>query len=152
MATVRKIKVLSTLGTSGTIETNVTTLGQLKPLLADREINYSGMKMMVGATRNELNLDEAVLPEGDFKLYLMPAKTKSGADASYTANQISDAFSSLASLFETFANDLEESDSSAARAVKEDPDMADLRRVASGQSSVVEDIDYDEEMDDDDSW
>ena len=76
----RKIKIYTTAGMPGTIETNVTTLGALKPLLSQREINYDGMKMLVGETKNELSVDEATLPEGDFKLYLMPAKTKSGVD------------------------------------------------------------------------
>lgn len=76
----RKIKIYTTAGMPGIIETNVSTLGQLKPLLSQREINYSDMKMLVGETKNELSVDEATLPEGDFKLYLMPAKTKSGID------------------------------------------------------------------------
>ena len=76
----RKIKIYTTAGIPGTIETNVSTLGELKPLLRQREINYDGMKMLVGETKNELSIDEATLPTGDFKLYLMPAKTKSGVD------------------------------------------------------------------------
>ena len=76
----RKIKIYTTAGMPGTIETNVSTLGELKPLLRQREVNYDGMKMLVGETKNELSQDEAILPEGDFKLYLMPAKTKSGVD------------------------------------------------------------------------
>ena len=76
----RKIKIYTTAGMPGTIETNVSTLGELKPLLRQREINYDGMKMLVGETKNELSVDEAVLPTEDFKLYLMPAKTKSGID------------------------------------------------------------------------
>ena len=76
----RKIKIYTTNGMPGTIETNVSTLGELKPLLRQREVNYDGMKMLVGETKNELSQDEAILPEGDFKLYLMPAKTKSGVD------------------------------------------------------------------------
>ena len=76
----RKIKIYTTAGVPGTIETNVSTLGELKPLLRQREINYDGMKMLVGETKNELSVDEATLPTGDFKLYLMPAKTKSGVD------------------------------------------------------------------------
>ena len=76
----RKIKIYTTAGIPGTIETNVSTLGELKPLLRQREINYNGMKMLVGETKNELSVDEATLPTGDFKLYLMPAKTKSGVD------------------------------------------------------------------------
>ena len=76
----RKIKIYTTNGMPGTIETNVSTLGELKPILRQREVNYDGMKLLVGETRNELSIDEAILPEGDFKLYLMPAKTKSGVD------------------------------------------------------------------------
>ena len=76
----RKIKIYTTAGMPGTIETNISTLGELKPLLRQREINYDGMKMLVGETKNELSVDEATLPEGDFKLYLMSAKTKSGVD------------------------------------------------------------------------
>ena len=76
----RKIKIYTTNGMPGTIETNVSTLEELKPILRQREVNYDGMKLLVGETKNELSQDEAILPEGDFKLYLMPAKTKSGVD------------------------------------------------------------------------
>ena len=76
----RKIKIYTTNGMPGTIETNVSTLEELKPILRQREVNYEGMKLLIGETKNELSQDEAVLPEGDFKLYLMPAKTKSGVD------------------------------------------------------------------------
>ena len=78
----RKIKIYSTVGVSGTIETDVRTLGELKPILRQREIDYTGMKMLVGETRNELSVDEALLPEIDFKLYLMPVTTKSGSMSS----------------------------------------------------------------------
>jgi hypothetical protein len=74
----RKIKIVTLNGISGTIETNVSTLAELKPLLRQREINYDGMKLLVGETKNELSEDVALLPEGDFKLYLTPSKTKSG--------------------------------------------------------------------------
>ena len=74
----RKIKIVTLNGISGTIETNVATLGELKPILRQREINYDGMKLLVGETKNELSEDVAILPEGDFKLYITPSKTKSG--------------------------------------------------------------------------
>lgn len=77
---IRKIKIYTTNGMPGTIDTNATTLAGIKPLLRERNINFEGMKMLVGETKNELSMDESVLPEGDFKLYLMPAKTKSGVD------------------------------------------------------------------------
>jgi hypothetical protein len=131
----RKIKVLSTVGASGTIETNVTTVAELKPLLRQREINYQGMKMMVGETRNELNLDEAQLPEGDFKLYLMPAKTKSGSVEGVLA-QISNSLNELADLFEALGDELTGSEDALIKnSCTNDPDMDDLRRLASGQSS-----------------
>ena len=77
---IRKIKIYTTNGMPGTIDTNATTLAGIKPLLRERNINFEGMKMLVGETKNELSMDESVLPEGNFKLYLMPAKTKSGVD------------------------------------------------------------------------
>jgi len=74
----RRIKIITTNGISGTIETNVSNLGELKPLLRQRDINYEGMKLLIGETKNELSEDVALLPENDFKLYMVPAKTKSG--------------------------------------------------------------------------
>lgn len=134
----RKIKVLSTVGVSGTIDTNVSTLGELKPLLNQRDINYSGMKMMVGETRNELSLNEAQLPEGDFKLYLMPAKTKSGS-ASSIASRIADHYETLAELFEQLSDELESSNGPSVvyteKTTSMDPDVEDLKRVAGGESS-----------------
>lgn len=98
----RKIKLYSSLGVSGTIETNVTTLGQLKPLLRDREIDSEGLAFLVGETKNELTMDDSILPEGDFKLYLLPKKTKSGNSNKFARlaslfEDISDIFSELAS-------------------------------------------------------
>ena len=136
MAT-RRIKVLSTVGVSGTIETNVTNLGELKPLLRNQNINFDGMKMMVGETRNELSLDEAALPEGDFKLYLMPAKTKSGANASYTMNEIADLFSQLSAKFEALADISEDTGSKIATQLV-DEDVRDLQRLAQGRTSTQE--------------
>ena len=76
----RQIKIYTTVGTGGTIDTNARTLGELKPLLMEQGINFDNMKLVVGETKAELSLDEALLPESNFKIYLMPAKTKSGAD------------------------------------------------------------------------
>lgn len=103
---IRTVKVYSTVGASGAIETNVTTLGELKPLLAQKGIDYSGMKMLVGETRNELSVDEATLPEGDFKLYLMPKKTKSGGNARIADlfDTLSDTYASLSAEFESLAD------------------------------------------------
>lgn len=103
----RKIKIYSTVGVSGTIETDVRTLGELKPILRQREINYDGMKMLVGETRNELSVDEAVLPEVDFKLYLMPEKTKSGSVVS-KLERLAEIFGEAQEICEDLANEIEE--------------------------------------------
>lgn len=85
----RTVKIYSTLGAGGSIETNAVTLGDLLPILGEREINTSGMKLLVGETKNELSMPESVLPEGDFKLYLVPSKTKSGGvDLEEMAEQV----------------------------------------------------------------
>ena len=76
----RTIKIFTTNGVGGTVDTNARTLADLKPVLMERNISTSGMKMLVGETKNELSEDAAILPEGAFKLYLMPNKTKSGVD------------------------------------------------------------------------
>lgn len=136
----RKIKIYSTVGVSGTIETDVRTLAELKPLLRQREINYDGMKLLVGDTRNELSIDEAQLPETDFKLYLMPEKTKSGNRGSILET-ISGLFSDLSDAFQDLANVEDEesptqaySSSSATKAVTfEDMEaMEDIKRLNSG--------------------
>lgn len=133
----RKIKVLSTVGISGTIETNVETLGELKPLLEQKDINYDGMKMMVGETRNELSMDEATLPTGDFKLYLMPSKTKSGGfNTEDTLDKISDLFASLSEEFSDLAIQMSTKDmdrsakSEDALSAEDRAAMEDLRRIS----------------------
>lgn len=129
MAT-RKIKVVSTVGVSGVLETDVTTVGELKPLLMDRGINFSGMKMMVGETRNELSVDEAVLPEGDFKLYLMPEKTKSGGSLGGFADRLR----AKAEELDALADELDEHvcSNGACLTSEDDADVAEARAIANG--------------------
>lgn len=124
----RKIKVVSTVGVSGVIETNVSTLGELKPLLRQREIDYGGMKMMVGETRNELNLDDAVLPEGDFKLYLMPSKTKSGNRQAII--ELENCKEDLSKLYSKIGNTIATLRRAPSPTVKVDSDVEDLKRLA----------------------
>lgn len=76
-----KVTVYSTSGKNNvTIETNATTFGQLKPTLVEHGFNLSGMKAVVGETKVTLEADGVILPTEDFKLFLMPVKTKSGVD------------------------------------------------------------------------
>lgn len=78
----RTIKIYSTsLGNaSKEINTEVTSFGELQNVLRDNDIDFStsSMKAIVGETRVTLESREAVLPTGNFSLFLLPRKTKSG--------------------------------------------------------------------------
>jgi|SRR6187402_158720 len=134
----RKIKIYSTVGVSGSIDTNVRTLGELKPLLRQREIDYSGMKLLVGETRNELNVDDAVLPEGDFKLYLMPQKTKSGNGAKFA--RLNELIGEFQEIVEGLEEDFDNQDSSYSApkasytSYEDEQALADIRALAAGGS------------------
>ena len=140
----RKIKIYTTAGMPGTIETNVSTLGELKPLLRQREINYDDMKMLVGETKNELSQDEAILPEGDFKLYLMPAKTKSGVDFDEmedSVNRIEDKLDKVLSLLRNGGNVGFVANSTPQTSFispEDQREIEEVRRLASGGSSSNE--------------
>ena len=145
---VRKIKIYTANGMPGTIETNATNLGGLKPILRERNINFDGMKMLVGETKNELSMDESILPEGDFKLYLMPAKTKSGVDfdviednVKYTANvvrriesKIDDILAKL-SASPNATSYVTPSTSTTSISMEDQREIEELRKLASGSSS-----------------
>ena len=142
----RKIKIYTTNGMPGTIETNVSTLGELKPILRQREVNYDGMKLLVGETKNELSQDEAILPEGDFKLYLMPAKTKSGVDfdemedsinrIAADVERIEDKLDKVLSLLETEVGT--SFVTSTTISPEDQREIEEVRRLASGLSSSNE--------------
>ena len=141
----RKIKIYTTAGIPGTIETNVSTLGELKPLLRQREINYNGMKMLVGETKNELSVDEATLPTGDFKLYLMPAKTKSGVDLDEMEetierieNKVDRILSKLDSINTSSVVSTSASKVADPISLEDQREIEELRRLASGVSSSNE--------------
>lgn len=74
----RKITIYST-KTKATqeITTPVTTWGELKPLV-NSEMGVASAKCMVRETRNTLENNEAVLPTGDFIVFVYPEKVKSG--------------------------------------------------------------------------
>lgn len=75
------VTVYSTSGKNNVkIETSATTFGELKPFLREQGFSLDGMKAVVGETKVTLEADAAILPETDFKLFLMPFKTKSGVD------------------------------------------------------------------------
>ena len=142
----RKIKIYTTAGMPGTIETNVSTLGELKPILRQREVNYDGMKLLVGETKNELSQDEAILPEGDFKLYLMPAKTKSGVDfdeMEEAVERIEDKLDEVLSLLRNGGGNVGAVGNSVAQTSTISPEdqreIDELRRLSAGGSNEWDD-------------
>jgi hypothetical protein len=80
LVSTRKILVYSTVGkTAFEIDTTVGTWGQLQELLSDHQIsNFSSLKSIVGETKVTLESPNAILPETNFTLFMMPRKTKSG--------------------------------------------------------------------------
>lgn len=144
----RKIKIYTTNGMPGTIETNVSTLGELKPILRQREINYDGMKLLVGETKNELSQDEAILPEGDFKLYLMPVKTKSGIDSEEVEENITNIYGIVENIEEkldkvlNLLSNLVSTPSVVSQvsslSAEDQREIEEVRRLASGVSSSDE--------------
>lgn len=145
---VRKIKIYTTSGMPGTIETNATTLAGLKPILRERNINFDGMKMLVGETKNELSMDESVLPEGDFKLYLMPAKTKSGVDFDDMEDNVGDITSTVHRIESKVDSILAKLNASASAtsyvapsvlatsiSMEDQREIEELKKLASGSSS-----------------
>lgn len=76
----RNIQIFTSVGTSKTISTDARTFGELVPLLHEQGIETVGTKAMIGETKTELSSSISILPEGNFNLFIMPAKTKSGND------------------------------------------------------------------------
>ena len=71
----RTITVFNTQSnTPSTITSDATTYGGIK-----NQVNSGdSYTVVVRETKNELSLNDAVLPEGDFTVYLFPKKVKSG--------------------------------------------------------------------------
>jgi len=76
----RKIDIFNTQSDPPTREfqSSAKTWGQLKDELSAHGINTNGMTSIVGETDTTLDLSSAALPEGEFTLFLMPSKVKSG--------------------------------------------------------------------------
>lgn len=72
----RTVKVLTTSGIVEELRTSAQNWGQLKQELTT---SLGNRKVLLGSTKTELSVDEAVLPAEDFRLYLVESKVKSGA-------------------------------------------------------------------------
>jgi hypothetical protein len=73
----REIRIFST-KVKKKFDTDVETWGQLKGILRENDISYSGMTAALSGSKLSLEHNDAVLPTENFVLYLMPTKVKSG--------------------------------------------------------------------------
>lgn len=75
----RKVTVYSTKGKSNAvITTDVATWGELQPLLVAEGYDLDSLNATENINRTDLINTGAVLPEGEFTLFLRPKQTKSG--------------------------------------------------------------------------
>lgn len=106
----RTVKIITTVGVAGSIETNAQTLGDLLPVLNERDIDTIGKRLVIGENLNELSNNDATLPEGDFKLYITPAKTKAGSvkkDLLSKVNTLSNIISNISDEIDNFYMEVE---------------------------------------------
>jgi hypothetical protein len=68
-------------------ESSATTFGELKREL--KQVKWSGMRVVERATKATLQMDDAVLPQGEFILFLVPEKVKSGRKTSGGTEELS---------------------------------------------------------------
>jgi hypothetical protein len=89
----RKIKIYSTATGIAVVDSDATNWGQLKNELTNKGYSVSNMTAVENKNNSNLELDEAVLPDGEFVLMLAPKKTKSGGlSYSEIRQQIKQAF------------------------------------------------------------
>lgn len=75
----RRIITYSTLGDNmKEVFSNAMTLGDLQPDLTSAGVRWEGMKLMTNPGQVTLESLQAELPEGEFQLFIMPQKVKSG--------------------------------------------------------------------------
>lgn len=64
------------------------TFGELKKEM--KQVKWSGMRVVERSTKTTLQMDDAVLPQGDFVLFLVPEKVKSGRKTSGGVEKLDD--------------------------------------------------------------
>jgi len=127
----RQIKVLSSTQNFKVIHSEATTWGQLKEVLSEFG-NLDQMNVVVKETRNSLQVPEAVLPEGDFTLYLSPKQIKAGGNYNPRAVQI--------------LNDLKTEISEAIDKVIESVEDGDYDHLPTAASSEKKEVITDEDL------
>jgi len=63
------------------------TFGELKKEL--KQVKWSGMRVVERASKATLQMDDAILPQGEFLLFLVPEKVKSGRKTSGGTEELS---------------------------------------------------------------
>lgn len=75
----RKIIVYSTKGKSGSFESDAKTWGEIQSNVKGIVGSLDNLIATENVNKTNLGHQDSVLPEGDFKIFLRPSKTKSGA-------------------------------------------------------------------------
>ena len=75
----RKIIVYSTKGKSGSFESDAKTWGEIQNDVRRIVGDLDNLIATENVNKTNLGHQDSVLPEGDFKIFLRPSKTKSGA-------------------------------------------------------------------------
>ena len=75
----RKIIVYSTKGKSGSFESDAKTWGEIQSNVKGIVGDLDNLIATENVNKTNLGHQDSVLPEGDFKIFLRPSKTKSGA-------------------------------------------------------------------------
>lgn len=65
------------------VETSARTFGEFKAEISNLDIDWSSAKLIDRASKVAFELDEAVLPATDAVMFVMPTKSKAGADLPY---------------------------------------------------------------------
>ena len=75
----RKIIVYSTKGKSGSFESDAKTWGEVQSDVIRIVGDLDNLIATESVNKTNLGHQDSILPEGDFKIFLRPSKTKSGA-------------------------------------------------------------------------
>lgn len=123
----RKIVVFSTkTNKSSSVMSDATTWGQLKDELSS--VLNEEMVATIVETKNQLVSNDALLPEGEFKLVLTPAKTKSGGEIIDIASVFAEFREKVDAAFEEVLQSIENGDHSSTSLSSSEDD--ELRREA----------------------
>lgn len=77
----RNVRVVSTVGEKkATLQTNALTISELRSQLTQSGYSLSNTKIIEGESQVTFEQENARLPLTDFTIFIMPVRTKSGAD------------------------------------------------------------------------